>query len=264
MISDKKMTTTTDAHRLANLVADMAAYLLASGAHSGRVVRNINRIANEWNFDVALSLSFVGVTATVTDKDNSNNCVTIYRETPRHNIHFNVISEVSHLSWRVYDNKLTIGEVEKQFEDIKAIKPYSNLTVAAAVALSCAGLCLFAFGDYLNAMVAFVAAFSGYFTRVFFTTRRYNAMIAIGCAAFVTTIITGLATIYEIGDNPQSAMATAVLYLIPGVPLINSVIDLIEGYTLSSLNRMLFGGFTLLCIAAGMTLAITLFGISYF
>ena len=59
-------------------------------------------------------------------------------------------------------------------------------------------------------------------------------------------------------------MATAVLYLIPGVPLINSVIDLIEGYLSSAVNRALFAGFILLCIAAGMTLSITLMGIDNF
>lgn len=252
------------AQRLANFVLDIATYLLASGAHCGRVNRNINRMASVWGFDVHLNLSFKGVTTTVIDRNNKDNMITLYHEAPEHNVQFNVISEISHLSWRVSDDKLSIDEAEKQFSTIKAIKPYSNLAVAIAVSFSCAGLCLFSFGDYLNAAIAFLAAFLGYITKVFITSRKYNAMIAIGLSAFVATIITGLGTIHDIGSNPQAAMATAVLFLIPGVPLINSVIDLIEGYILSSLNRMLFGGFILLCIAAGMTLAITLIGISNF
>ena len=89
-------------------------------------------------------------------------------------------------------------------------------------------------------------------------------MICIAFAAFVTTLITGLGSIYNIGVNPEAAIATAVLYLIPGVPLINSVIDLIEGYLSSAINRGLYAGFILLCIAAGMTLCITLLGIGNF
>lgn len=252
------------AQRLANFVLDVSTYLLASGAHCGRVTRNINRMANVWGFEVHLNLSFKGVTTTVKDNNDENNIITSYKEAPEHNVHLKVISEVSHLSWRVHDNKLSLDEAEKQFAAIKSMKPYRDIIVAIAVGLSCAGLCLFSFGDYINAAVAFSGAFLGYLTKVIIAKRHYNSMIAIATAAFVTTLITGLGTKFDIGANPQAAMATAVLYLIPGVPLINSVIDLIEGYILSSLNRMLFGGFILLCIAAGMTFCITLIGIDHF
>lgn len=252
------------AQRLARFVLDVSTYLLASGAHCGRVTRNINRMANVWGFEVHLNLSFKGVTTTVIDKNNENNITTSYQEAPEHNVHLKVISEVSHLSWRVHDKKLSLDEAEEQFTQIKDMKPYRSIVVALAVAFSCAGLCLFSMGDYINAGVAFLGAFIGYLAKVIITKRRYNTMIAIATSAFVTTLITGLGTKFGIGANPQAAMATAVLHLIPGVPLINSVIDLIEGYILSSLNRMLFGGFILLCIAAGMTFCITLIGIDHF
>ena len=255
---------TIPAQRLANLVLDMASYLIASGAHCGRVNRNINRMANVWNFDVHLDLTFKGVLTTVIDRDNPKSVVTRYREIPSHNIHLNILSKISALSWRVHDEKLAIQEVETLYEEITAIKSYRTLTVAIAIATSCAGLCLFSFGDYLNALVAFVASFAGYLTRAFMTRKKYNTIIYITAAAFVTTFITGLAGKFGIGSAPEAAIATAVLYLIPGVPLINSVIDLIEGYTSSSINRMLYSGFTLLCIAAGMTLCITLIGIQNF
>ena len=255
---------TISAQRIANLVLNMATYLIASGAHCGRVNRNINRMANVWNFDVHLHLTFKGVLTTVKDRQNPMNIVTRYRETPNHSIHLNILSEISALSWRVHDEKLDINKVEELYEEITKLKAYNTWVVALAVATSCAGLCLFSFGDHLNAIVAFVAAFSGFLVRSFMSKKKYNTIIYITAAAFVTTLITGLAGKFGIGADPEAAIATAVLYLIPGVPLINSVIDLIEGYTSSSINRMLFSGFTLLCIAAGMTLSITLIGIDYF
>ncbi len=255
---------TISAQRLANLVLDIATYLIASGAHCGRVNRNINRIANVWNFDIHLDLTFKGVLTTVKDRSNPKNVVTRYKETPPHSIHLNILSQISALSWRVHDEKLSIDEVEKLYSNIKKIKAYNTLTVAIAVALSCAGLCLFSFGDYKNALVAFIAAFSGYLVRAFMSKIKFNTIIYITAAAFVTTLITGFAAKFSIGRAPEAAIATAVLYLIPGVPLINSVIDLIEGYISSSINRMLFSGFILLCIATGMTLCITLIGINNF
>lgn len=252
------------AQRVANLVLDMATYLLASGAHCGRVNRNINRIANIWNFDVHLQLTFKGVLTTVKDRNNISNVITRYQEAPTHSIHLNIISEISTLSWRAHDEKLSIETVERLYAKIKKLKPYNTFIVASAVALSCAGLCLFSFGDYINAMVAFAAAFSGYLVRSFLSSIKYNAIIYIAAAAFTTTLVTGLGAKFDLGCAPEAAIATAVLYLIPGVPLINSVIDLIEGYISSAMNRMLFSAFTLLCIAVGMTLCITLIGTSHF
>ncbi len=264
LTTQSKNKTKANTQRLANLVLDMATYLLASGAHCGRVNRNINRMANVWGFDVHLHLTFKGVLTTIIDRQNPENVVTRYRETPTHSIHLNILSEISALSWRVHDERLDLAEVEELYQEIKGLKSYSTLTVALAIATSCAGLCLFSFGDYKNAFVAFVAAFAGYLVRAFMSKKKYNTIIFITAAAFTTTFITGLAAKFGIGGAPEAAIATAVLYLIPGVPLINSVIDLIEGYTSSSINRMLFSGFTLLCIAAGMTLCIALIGIQNF
>jgi uncharacterized membrane protein YjjP (DUF1212 family) len=217
-----------------------------------------------WGFDIDLNPTFTGLAVTVKDADNPANTVTLFRTSPVHKVHLAMLTEISHMSWRVYDDKLSIDEAERQFAEIKAMPSYKNFTVAVAVGLSCAGLCFFSFGDIYNALIAFAGAFTGSLIRVWLVGRNFNPMVCIAFAAFVTTLITGLGSVNNIGVNPEAAMATAVLYLIPGVPLINCVIDLIEGYLSSSINRALFAGFTLLCIAAGMTLCITLLGINNF
>lgn len=252
------------AKRFARLILDMGTFLLASGAHSGRVVSNINRIAITWNFSVNLQPTFKGLLATVQNLNDENDAVTMFKESPIHSVHLEILSKVSNLSWKVYDDRLSIDETESSFEQIKNMKHYSPLVVSLAVGFSCAGLCFLSFGDSLNALVAFIAAFIGSLIRFKIASLEFNPMISIGIAAFVTTMITGLGSIYEIGDNPETAMATAVLYLIPGVPLVNCIIDIIEGYLSSAMNRALFAGFILLCIATGMTLSITLMGIGKF
>jgi len=252
------------AQRFADLILDIGTYLLASGAHCGRLNSNLGRLATTWEFEMNMSPTFKGLLITVKDLNDPSNSVTSFRNSPPHNVHLAILTEVSHLSWKVQEEKLSITEVEREFATIKAKPNYKDIYVAIAVGFSCAGLCLFSFGDTMNAVVAFVGAFIGYLVRIVFAKKNFNPMICISIAAFVTTVITGLGRLYGIGEHPEAAMATAVLYLIPGVPLINCVIDLIEGYLSSAINRALFGGFILLCIAAGMTLCITLMGISNF
>lgn len=252
------------AQRFAELVLDMGTYMLASGAHCGRLNSNLGRLASTWEFELNMHPTFKGLLVTVKDLNNPENSVTRFRNSPSHTVHLAVLTEVSHLSWKVQEENLPISYVEREFYKIKEKPNYNDFVVAVAVGLACAGLCLFSLGDTLNAVNAFVAAFIGSLVRVFFAKKNFNPMICISIAAFITTLITGLGRMYGIGAHPEAAMATAVLYLIPGVPLINCVIDLIEGYLSSAINRALFGGFILLCIAAGMTLCITLMGISNF
>ncbi len=252
------------AQRFADLILDMGTFLLSSGAHCGRINSNINRLANTWGFEINMDPTFKGLLVKVKDKNNPENTVTSYKTSPIYSVHLAVLTSISHLSWKVQDENLSIEETEREFAAIKAKPNYKSWQVAIAVGFSCAGLCMFSSGDIYNALIAFVAAAVGSTFRVKVASMNFNAMISISIAAFITTLITGLGTLFNIGAHPEAAMATAVLYLIPGVPLINCVIDLIEGYLPAAINRALFGGFILLCIAAGMTLCITLIGINNF
>ena len=119
-------------------------------------------------------------------------------------------------------------------------------------------------GGVVDALCTFFGASVGFLARSWVLRLRFNVMISFLVAACVTTLIAGTDTVFKLGNAPEVALATAVLYLIPGVPLINSVIDLIEGYLSASLTRSLYAAFILLCIAAGMTFGITLLGIENF
>lgn len=252
------------AKRFADLILDIGTFLLASGAHSGRINSNIKRIALTWGFKVNLHPSFKGLLVTVQNSSDELDSITLFKESPQHIVHLEVLTKVSHLSWKVYEQGLTIEQTEQAFKEIKEMPHYNPWLVSIVVGFSCAGLCLFAEGDWQNAIMVWFAAFIGSLVRFKVAAMNFNSMISIGFAAFVTTIITGLGSVNGIGSHPEAAMATGVLYLIPGVPLINSVIDLIEGYLTSAVNRCLFAGFILLCIAAGMMLSITFLGINNF
>ncbi|MFR9164875.1 MAG: threonine/serine exporter ThrE family protein [Dysgonomonas sp.] len=250
--------------QFAVLILDIGTFLLASGAHCGRIYSNIKRLADVWGFDLDMQPSFKGLLVTVKNLNNADDTVTLFKESPVYHAHLSMLTQVSHLTWEAVEKNLSIEEVRSEFLKIKNTPNYRVWIISLAVGISCAGLCLLSFGDMLNALVAFLGASIGSIFRYRITKMQFNPMIAIIVAAFITTIITGLGSLLHIGSHPEVAMATAVLYLIPGVPLINCVIDLLEGYLSSAMNRALFSGFILLCIAVGMTLSITLMGINNF
>lgn len=260
METDKKI----QADRFARLILDMSTLLLSSGAHCGRINRNVQRFAETWNFKTDLFISFTGVSVTVMDLHDPENKATSNRQASTHGAHYGILTEISLLSWKAYEEKMSIDEVEKQLTIIHHMPRHNKWVVRIGIGFACAALCVLAGGDWVNGCIAFVAATLGLIARQQVVAWKFNAMIAILFSAFVTTMISGMDMLYQIGQSPEKTIATSVLFLIPGVPLINSVIDLFEGYLPTALARGAFGGFVLLCIAVGMSLSISLIGVSNF
>lgn len=62
------------------------------------------------------------------------------------------------------------------------------------------------------------------------------------------------------GTTPEIAMATSVLYLVPGVPLINGIIDIIEGHVLAGVSRLINALLLIVCLSLGLLCAMLLIG----
>lgn len=251
-------------NEMATFLLDTGVFLVSSGAHSGRVWRNCNRMAKHWGFQFNVNLNYTGMLLTVSDASNPEVAVTRFQSTPPSHIHMAVLSKVSHLSWRVTDGDLSFADAKQELELIKTHAHYPYWMVALAVGLSCGLLATLAGGNIVDLLFAFVAATTGSLSRYFIVKNKFNIFLAAIMAAFISSFIAGLDTIWELGAMPELALATSVLYLIPGVPLLNSVIDLLEGYYSASLTRGLFAASLLFCIAIGMTMTITILGISNF
>lgn len=256
--------------RIATFAVDVGTFLLACGAHCGRINRNVNRMVNTWGVVIHLNFSYTGILVTAYYDKYPEMPVTIYKRAPSHGVNFTAINEISQLSWLISTEKVPMKDAIGLFSQIRNKKAYPKGVLLAGIGMACACLCIVAGGDWRDAIIAFIASFAGMLVRLEFIRHHYNPLISFTVAAFVTSFITCLSVVGVFhplwGESmaPDRALATAVLYLVPGVPLTNCIIDLIEGYIPSAIARGVFGGFILLCIAAGMSMSILLFGIDNF
>ena len=58
---------------------------------------------------------------------------------------------------------------------------------------------------------------------------------------------------FDIGSTPELALGASVLYLIPGIPYINSVSDMIDNHHLCAFARFMNAVILTVCIAIGLT-----------
>ncbi|MEX6689098.1 threonine/serine exporter family protein [Danxiaibacter flavus] len=247
--------------RIADLLLSIGVLLLSSGSNSRRMNVNISRIANAWNCKIELFSSFTGIMVSLKDKENSN-LVTKFKRVAHHGVHYGIVSQISVLSWRVKDEQLSFEEVERELEIISKMPHRPAGQIYFGIGIACASLCMLMHGDYKNALVAFVASCAGLYFRRLLAGLKFNVLICIVPASFVTSLIAGMDVLYHFGKTPESTLATSVLYLIPGVPLLNAIMDMIEGHIPTAMARGLYAACILLGIAIGMILSMMLIGFS--
>lgn len=264
IVNAQSITESIPIKEFADMLLDVSTLLLESGAHCERINRNVQRMAQNTIYNVEMLISFTAISISVTDKDNSANSITGNKSIKHHGAHFGVLTDTSLLTWKLVDSEISLEELRNQLQCLKTSFKYPRWLVRLNIGVACGCLCLLAGGNWVDAAFALFASIAGLIVRQEMIKYGFNLMVSILCSAFITTLISGSNALFSLGKTPETSIATAVLFLIPGVPLINSIIDILEGYIPTGIARGAFGAFILLCIAVGMFLSMALIGINNF
>ena len=132
----------------------------------------------------------------------------------------------------IYDLHL----VKQKLEGLKPLK-YNRYFVVLMVGLSCASFAHLSGGDALISLITFLASSVAMYVRQELSKRHYNPIIVFCITAFVASLIAGMSLKYQIGNDPQIALASSALLLVPGFPLINSLADILKGYVNMGISR---------------------------
>ena len=103
------------------------------------------------------------------------------------------------------------------------------------------------------------AALAGWLAR--FALQRRNAPEHLCCivAAFVSSLLAGIGA-NILGFKTDIAISTSILYLVPGVPLLNAFIDMFDGHILAGFSRLVKASETILAMTLGLLGAILILG----
>lgn len=242
------------------MLLDVGTLLMSNGASTGRVRITVNRIAEALGYDVELLITSRSLMLTVTEENGSDYTSSVRRTLP-HGVNFRLVSGISRMSWRIIEDKLSLDQINEEISRLTSLPHYPRLVVLSLVALAGASFCRLFGGEGWELVVTFVASFFGLFIRQEAIKKRFNPYLAIAFASFAASMVAGLSVKLGIGDTPEHALATSVLFLIPGVPLINSLTDLIDGNTLNGIVRGINGFIIAFAIALGLMFAMQIYGL---
>jgi len=80
-----------------------------------------------------------------------------------------------------------------------------------------------------------------------------------GWAAFVSVAVMSIFRLLGVQDY-HNALAACVLWLVPGVPLINGFIDMLSGCIVAGIAKLTHAAILVFMISLGFYLALLLFG----
>jgi|GEM_PF-6502113 len=177
-----------------------------------------------------------------------------------HAVDFNKIAAVYRLAIKANRGRFTPDALRAKVEAIRGMGHlYPRAVTAICAALACSSFAVIFGGGAAAFLVTAMAAFLGAWVRFLLSAMRFNVVLVFGVSAFVTTYAALMLS--EFLPDRQYAEMAAVLFLIPGVPLIDAFEEFIRGYVTVGLTRAVMGLMLVLALSAGMVLALVLKGV---
>ncbi len=244
------MKTQAELKAIARFVAEYATRLMGSGVHTSRVVRNTKRLGEALGVRVIVSAFQKVVNFSVVDDESGEVC-TEAADIPPLPISFELNAELSALSWEAYDERLPLGEIRARYADIIARPRLDPIFTLILVGFANASFCRLFGGDWFAVSIVFTATLIGFFLKQGMQARGFNHYVIFIASAFVASMYASVALTFD--TTSDVAIATSVLFLIPGVPLINGVIDIVEGHILNGIARLTSALMLIVCIAIGLS-----------
>lgn len=260
-------------HHKLDLLLRTGCILVENAADTSRIIRTMKRVAMYLCIPIENLHIYVNYNMLMVNLSDVEKSYTKFQRVDKHGVNLDAIREISHLSWDSIRKNLTLEEYERQLTEIHQRKRnYTPWQVAIGGGLACGGFCIQFGCDWTAFFYASIAAILGLRLRMFLNSKGSNGYFNIGLAAFVSTLLAWLFALISTrsgisfleSSTPWHPLLACALFIVPGVPLINFVSDMLSGFTQVGITRATNTLLMLFAMAFGIAFAIQFCGIDNF
>ena len=172
------------------------------------------------------------------------------------------ILTIDSLITEVHEKHLTISETKHRIIQIsKQGSCYPEWVKPIMVGAACGAFCRMFGADVFTSLLTVLATTVAMFIRHYFLKRHYNLLLVVVITAFSASVILSVARKLPLDFDLALAQSAAVLCLVPGVPLINAVTDLIKGHVTIGLAKGVKATMITIAIAVGLMISFAFAGL---
>lgn len=240
---------------LGEFLADYTAWLWGCGATCERIDKNVGRIAATYGYKADLTMMPRHITVAL-KLPGSQSVHSFNNSTVKCGINFDMNAALSTLSWNINDKQLPLAEAETRFKEIISRTYDNGARICILASLANAAFCRLFGGDWAAMGIVFVSTVIGYLCKQLLVKHHADVRAVMFISALVSTLICAAAINLGYTDTPRVALATAVLYLIPGVPYMNAAGDMIAKHYVCAFGRFMDALVLTAMLSAGLCLAL--------
>jgi uncharacterized membrane protein YjjP (DUF1212 family) len=166
-------------------------------------------------------------------------------------------SQASVLGERVARGQVDDASLVSEIERINGLAPpYNRWVMTAAAAFSAASFSRIAGGDWGALVAVFIAAGMGQFVRSLLQAKKFPVAPVTLCCAVLAAFIAALGLRLGLSRTVPATLIASVIYMVPGLPLINGFVDLVSHrHLILGLERIANAAYLFLVMAVAIALA---------
>lgn len=247
----------SDIGRKLFLILKTGQILMESAADSTRITRTMKRVAAFMMIPEKKLHIHITFTTIMINLSDGNYSITKFKKCNKHLVDLKKISAISKLSWRAMEENYSLNEYENDLIKItSAPKQYSPIIIAIGAGFACGGFCKLFGCDWLSFFYTAICASLGFRIRFYCNKLDINPYASIAIASFTATTLAYLTHFIPGSTTPWHPLLACSLFIVPGIPLINSVDDLLSNYIVSGMTRAINTALMVGSMSFGIVLAI--------
>ncbi|MBQ6919216.1 MAG: threonine/serine exporter family protein [Synergistaceae bacterium] len=237
---------------------DLSRQMIISGANLERIQTAVDTICRAYGLsDVSLFLLSTHISLSAVDSEG--NYSSRQASIPAAGIHLERLRSLNQLSYKIAEITPNPKTLSQMLERAMHVKDYSEPVIIAGKL--CAMLCLsFMFGGTFNEIVpiALVTVIIHYFMSVLEKTGLDR--IVTNALTMFTAAVAAVGFVYSgIGDNLPAILITVTMIVIPGIPLVNAMRNLLCGREINGILQMLKIFIETMALGLGIYSALAIF-----
>jgi uncharacterized membrane protein YjjP (DUF1212 family) len=245
---------------IAHLALQVGRLLLLNGADTEQVQEAVARFAAAFGGEAHLMVSYEALLITVLN--NHNFRTRIGHRLPGMNVGMSAVAALNQLIDDVEAGRLSQTDAAATLTAIERAPPtYPRWLVVAGLGLTAASLSRLFGGDWGTFAIAGMAGLLATWLRLALAARRVNPVLVSFAVALFGGVIGGIAVRLGVSGTPALCLVAPAMILVPGVPLINGVQDMIRNHVTLGMSRLGFATLVVAAIGLGLFAATMLTGV---
>lgn len=167
-------------------------------------------------------------------------------------IHLARLNKLDRLAENILQNKLSADSLKDMLYDAMFVSNYPTYVILVGYVVAMSSLCFIFGGAILEVLCVVCNTILLYFTTTHFIKKRLNHILINFICMFMVATVTNLIIATGIKVDFYSVMITNAFYLIPGIPMVNAVRNLLCGNEMNGLVELFKVALEVAAIVAGI------------